>query len=105
MGWPPIRAYRMNSLVNQAKAQRSEDEKETEENDQSKDALKKKIFNADKTDSGVKDKGHLGFVKVNMDGITIGRKVDLNSHASYDTLAKTIEDMFFKRGKSSKSTG
>lgn len=34
------------------------------------------------------------FVKVNMDGIPIGRKVDLSAHSSYETLAQTLEDMF-----------
>ncbi|KAI7997955.1 Auxin-responsive protein IAA11 [Camellia lanceoleosa] len=34
------------------------------------------------------------FVKLNMDGIPIGRKVDLNAHNYYETLAKTLEDMF-----------
>ncbi|KAE8668790.1 Auxin-responsive protein IAA13 [Hibiscus syriacus] len=30
---------------------------------------------------------------VNMDGIPIGRKVDLNAHESYQKLAKTLEDI------------
>ena len=34
------------------------------------------------------------FVKVNMDGVAIGRKVDLNAHPSYESLARTLEDMF-----------
>lgn len=29
-----------------------------------------------------------------MDGIPIGRKVDLSAHSSYETLAQTLEDMF-----------
>ena len=44
-----------------------------------------------------KEKRHLRsslFVKVNMDGIPIGRKVDLSAHSSYETLAQTLEDMF-----------
>ncbi|XP_057981201.1 auxin-responsive protein IAA13-like [Malania oleifera] len=40
------------------------------------------------------EKGHLGFVKVNMDGLPIGRKVHLNAHACYETLAQALEDMF-----------
>ncbi|OWM63290.1 hypothetical protein CDL15_Pgr022035 [Punica granatum] len=38
---------------------------------------------------------NLRFVKVCVDGIPIGRKVDLNAHSSYETLAQAIEDMFF----------
>lgn len=34
------------------------------------------------------------YVKVNMDGVPIGRKVDLNAHDSYETLALALEDMF-----------
>ncbi|GKU85665.1 hypothetical protein SLEP1_g299 [Rubroshorea leprosula] len=92
VGWPPIRAYRMNSL----KAPRAEEEKAVDEKDKSKEALKKKICNVNKTSGAVNEKGHLGFVKVNMDGVTIGRKVDLNAHACYETLAQALEDMFFR---------
>ncbi|KAL6191985.1 hypothetical protein ACLB2K_038373 [Fragaria x ananassa] len=92
VGWPPISASRMNSLVNQAKAARSEDDKT--DGDKSKDTFKKKI-NTGNNKSTVKEKGHLGFVKVNMDGIPIGRKVDLNAHTCYETLAQTLEEMFF----------
>ncbi|MCO5568300.1 hypothetical protein L7F22_021999 [Adiantum nelumboides] len=34
------------------------------------------------------------FVKVNMDGVTVGRKVDLNAHNSYDGLLSALEEMF-----------
>lgn len=34
------------------------------------------------------------FVKVNVDGISIGRKVDLNAHRCYQTLAHTLDQMF-----------
>lgn len=36
------------------------------------------------------------FVKVNMDGVPIGRKVDLSAHRAYETLALALEDMFQK---------
>jgi auxin-responsive protein IAA len=45
----------------------------------------------------IKEKRHLRnspFVKVKMDGIPIGRKIDLSAHSSYETLAQTLEDMF-----------
>ena len=100
MGWPPIRASRMYSLVNQAKTPRSEDEKEVEGNkEKSQDiALKKKTNNGGNTNVVVKEQGNLGFVKVNVDGMAIGRKVDLNAHSCYETLAQTLEDMFFRPG-------
>ncbi|MCO5563179.1 hypothetical protein L7F22_016816 [Adiantum nelumboides] len=34
------------------------------------------------------------FVKVNMDGITVGRKVDLNAYTSYKGLLLALEEMF-----------
>ncbi|CAH8309424.1 unnamed protein product [Eruca vesicaria subsp. sativa] len=36
-----------------------------------------------------------GFVKVNKDGVGIGRKVDMRAHSSYENLAQTLEEMFF----------
>ena len=91
VGWPPIRASRMHCLVNQAKAQRPEEDKENP-----KEALKNKTTN--NGPSVKKEQGNLGFVKVNVDGIAIGRKVDLNAHSCYQTLAQTLEDMFFRPG-------
>ncbi|KAI8560755.1 hypothetical protein RHMOL_Rhmol04G0280800 [Rhododendron molle] len=98
VGWPPIKAYRMNSLVNQAKSPNPEEDKGVGGDDVMKDVAKKKVsYGSKNTNSGGKEiKGHIGFVKVNMDGLAIGRKVDLNSHASYDTLAQALEEMFFK---------
>lgn len=90
----------MYSLVNQAKTPRSEDEKEVEGNkEKSQDiALKKKTNNGGNSNVVVKEQGNLGFVKVNVDGMAIGRKVDLNAHSCYETLAQTLEDMFFRPG-------
>nr|AFZ78620.1 hypothetical protein [Populus tomentosa] len=105
VGWPPIRAYRMNSLVNQAKAARAEEDKGIGEKDISKDNLKKKICNGNKTSAPSNEKGHLGFVKVNMDGIPIGRKVDLNAHACYETLAQALEEMFLRSATTINSIG
>ncbi|KAI5067386.1 hypothetical protein GOP47_0017914 [Adiantum capillus-veneris] len=34
------------------------------------------------------------YVKVNMDGMTVGRKVDLNAHSSYEGLLSALEEMF-----------
>ncbi|KAF7146568.1 hypothetical protein RHSIM_Rhsim04G0171300 [Rhododendron simsii] len=98
VGWPPIKAYRMNSLVNQAKSPNPEEDKGVGGDDLMKDVVKKKVSHGSKnSNSGGKEiKGHIGFVKVNMDGLAIGRKVDLNSHSSYDTLAQALEEMFFK---------
>jgi len=34
------------------------------------------------------------FVKINMDGVPIGRKVDLRAHAGYDTLSAAVDHLF-----------
>lgn len=65
----------MNSMVNQAKTLAMEDP----------------IKN--RTDATTKMRM---FVKVTMDGIPIGRKIDLNAHRCYESLSNTLEDMFLK---------
>ncbi|XP_057975966.1 auxin-responsive protein IAA13-like [Malania oleifera] len=94
VGWPSIRAYRMNNLANQAKTLTSKED-ETCEDDKLKDTSKKKVYNgSNKNNTVVMEKGHHRFVKVSMDGLPIGREVDLNAYACYETLAKAPEDMF-----------
>ena len=34
------------------------------------------------------------FVKVNMDGVPIGRKIDIKAYDSYDKLSQSLEEMF-----------
>jgi hypothetical protein len=34
------------------------------------------------------------FVKVNMEGVPIGRKIDLNTHNDYTSLSSALENMF-----------
>lgn len=98
VGWPPIRAYRMNSMANQTKSVPS-----GEENNSEFDGIKGKdmIYGGDETGKAnckerVAPKSCL-FVKVNMDGVAIGRKVDLNAHPSYESLARMLEEMFTNR--------
>ncbi|XP_052188449.1 auxin-responsive protein IAA13-like [Diospyros lotus] len=98
VGWPPIRAYRMHSLVSQAKVPNVEEEKTFGgDEEKSKDNFQKKVnHGSNKNEVHCQEiKGHIGFVKVNMDGLQIGRKVDLNAHACYETLAQALEEMFF----------
>ncbi|KAK6161125.1 hypothetical protein DH2020_004506 [Rehmannia glutinosa] len=96
VGWPPIRSYRMNTLFSQTKTSNVEEDKGVGGNENNEKSNKKINHGNDKNDAALKERGHLGFVKVNMDGLPIGRKVDLNAHKSYETLAKTLEEMFFK---------
>lgn len=34
------------------------------------------------------------FVKINMDGVPIGRKVDLKAHDSYEKLSSSVDELF-----------
>jgi len=87
VGWPPIRTFRMNSLFNQSKDNGSEAG--------AKKAADESDIQKDKEES--EKKGQVvGWVKVNMDGDIIERKVDLNAHRSYKTLASALELMFMK---------
>ncbi|GMP53767.1 hypothetical protein CsSME_00019141 [Camellia sinensis var. sinensis] len=84
-------------MVNQTKLPATEEFQSTLEKTKSKNGV------VDMTNSGilenknnVKEKRELKtslFVKLNMDGIPIERKVDLNAHNYYETLAQTLEDV------------
>lgn len=91
IGWPPIRAYRRNSLVNQSRVS-AEDGTDISK----KDGMKMGSCNSNIKNNQGKGNGKSMFVKVNMDGVPIGRKVDLNAHLSYETLAQALEDMFHR---------
>lgn len=85
----------MNSLVNnnQAKAPRAEEEHKGINEEEEED---KAIKDGSKLKKVKENLGHIGFIKVNMDGIRIGRKVDLNAHSSYHSLASALETMFLR---------
>ncbi|XP_077250916.1 auxin-responsive protein IAA12-like [Tasmannia lanceolata] len=91
VGWPPIRSYRMNSLT-RVSAEDKTDNKNNENN------FMKTNNNTNNSKGNIQEKGHGKslFVKVKMDGIPIGRKVDLNAHLCYETLAQALEDMFHR---------
>ncbi|XP_010475052.1 PREDICTED: auxin-responsive protein IAA10-like [Camelina sativa] len=95
VGWPPLRTYRINSLVNQAKSLATEGALTS---DIPKDTTKIGVVAAKKDDdSFIKSTRTASMlVKVTMDGVIIGRKVDLNALESYEALARTLEHMFFQ---------
>ncbi|XP_031483540.1 auxin-responsive protein IAA13-like [Nymphaea colorata] len=93
VGWPPIRAYRMNSLVNQSRVPTADDANSN---------MSRNNFGGMGKTKGRQEKvvpghGKSMFVKVNMDGVPIGRKVDLNTHSCYESLANALEEMFKRR--------
>ena len=85
MGWPPVGSHRMNKVNNQAPMKAAKEEEEgKKKNDETKHVVSMKV-----------NVECLGYVKVNMDGVGIGRKVDMRAHSSYENLAQTLEEMFF----------
>lgn len=89
----------MNTLVNQAKSRTTEDLSSMNEENNSKNVVANKSKNVSKKNLNVDVekrplKASSPFVKVNMDGIPIGRKVNLSAHNCYETLAQTLDDMF-----------
>ncbi|KAK9276136.1 hypothetical protein L1049_005667 [Liquidambar formosana] len=49
---------------------------------------------------GVQSKERWTYVKVNMDGVVVGRKVCILDHAGYSSLALQLEDMFGRQAVS-----
>uniref|UniRef100_A0A0A9BRC2 Auxin-responsive protein n=1 Tax=Arundo donax TaxID=35708 RepID=A0A0A9BRC2_ARUDO len=78
VGWPPVRAFRRNLASSSSKS--------------SNEASRHGHHAA----AGAKvEAGKTGmFVKINMDGVPIGRKLDLRSHDSYDTLSAAVDHLF-----------
>ncbi|KAG6497964.1 auxin-responsive protein IAA2-like [Zingiber officinale] len=75
VGWPPIRSSRKN-LAGAAKLP-------IEFQNGNSEVLKK-----------CENERKCLFVKINMDGIPIGRKVDLLAYDSYDKLSMAVDDLF-----------
>ncbi|KAL2516285.1 Auxin-responsive protein IAA26 [Forsythia ovata] len=80
VGWPPIRSFRKN-LANGNSFKLSSGSQNVVPN---KDFGKKHIENCPKSK----------FVKINMDGVPIGRKVDLKAYKSYEKLSSAVDELF-----------
>ncbi|KAE8077260.1 hypothetical protein FH972_015835 [Carpinus fangiana] len=48
----------------------------------------------DEESEGVQSKERWAYVKVNMDGVVVGRKICILDHGGYSSLALQLEDMF-----------
>ncbi|WVZ96835.1 hypothetical protein U9M48_042418 [Paspalum notatum var. saurae] len=79
VGWPPVRAFRRN-LASSSSSKPS------------RAPPSSRHGGADPAPAGAGKKGL--FVKINMDGVPIGRKVDLSAHAGYDTLSAAVDHLF-----------
>ena len=81
VGWPPIRSFRRNLASTSSAKPVSEPQ----------NPIPTKLVNekpaAERSRKGL-------FVKINMDGVPIGRKVDLNAYDSYEKLSSAVDELF-----------
>lgn len=80
MGWPPIRSFRKNLASTSASKPAPE----------SQNVNPSKVPNVKPVETSRKGM----FVKINMDGVPIGRKVDLSAYASYEKLSSAVDELF-----------
>jgi hypothetical protein len=85
VGWPPIRSFRKN-LATSSSSKPSQPESQTQQHNNNNVAAGKKPIDYNYS------KGL--FVKINMDGVPIGRKVDLNAYHSYENLSSAVDELF-----------
>ncbi|CAN0878125.1 Auxin-responsive protein IAA26 [Linum grandiflorum] len=81
VGWPPIRSFRKN-LAGSSSSKPSHDDSSQPNK---KPAGEKKPVEVCKRGM---------FVKINMDGVPIGRKVDLAAYDSYSRLSTAVDELF-----------
>ncbi|BFG24388.1 hypothetical protein CerSpe_106620 [Prunus speciosa] len=80
VGWPPIRSFRKNLASNSSSKPTSE----------SQNVVPNKVPNGKQVETSRKGL----FVKINMDGVPIGRKVDLSAYDSYENLSSAVDELF-----------
>ncbi|KAF7136207.1 hypothetical protein RHSIM_Rhsim08G0228000 [Rhododendron simsii] len=80
VGWPPIRSFRKNL----ASSSSSKPIPESQNVAPNKELSEKPAESC--------KKGF--FVKINMDGVPIGRKVDLKAYDSYENLSSSVDELF-----------
>jgi len=85
VGWPPIRSFRKN-LATSSSSKPSPPESQTQQHMHNNVAAGKKPID--------NNYGKGLFVKINMDGVPIGRKVDLNAYHSYQNLSSAVDELF-----------
>ncbi|KAH7686366.1 AUX/IAA protein [Dioscorea alata] len=76
VGWPPIRTFRKNIASSSSKPSLA-----------SPNVVPKTEETLENCKKGL-------FLKINMDGIPIGRKIDLKAYNSYEKLSLAVEELF-----------
>ena len=86
VGWPPIRSFRKNLASGSSSKHTHGSHQQHHLHVEDKVDVKKHVDNS----SGTKGL----FVKINMDGVPIGRKVDINAYGSYEKLSSVVDELF-----------
>ncbi|KAJ1263721.1 hypothetical protein BS78_09G207800 [Paspalum vaginatum] len=76
VGWPPVRSFRRN-LTNASSSKQSPEQHNDEAGDKAKLTGKRSPL-----------------IKINMDGIPIGRKIDIAAYDNYQKLSSAVQDLF-----------
>lgn len=80
VGWPPIRSFRKNLATSSSSKSAYESE----------NVVPKKVSG----EKPIENERKGLFVKINMDGVPIGRKVDLKAYDSYEGLSSAVDELF-----------
>ncbi|KAE8724275.1 Auxin-responsive protein IAA26 [Hibiscus syriacus] len=85
VGWPPVRSFRKNHGTPSSSKPASDPPR----------GLPHKIA-SEKKPAGTEPNVKGLFVKINMDGVPIGRKIDLKAYDSYDKLSTAVDELFMR---------
>ncbi|CAN6456773.1 unnamed protein product [Victoria cruziana] len=77
VGWPPLRSFRKNFASSSGKPSGEIDSSRASVNESKVGSCKKGLF-----------------VKINMDGVPIGRKIDLGAYDGYQKLFFAVDELF-----------
>lgn len=93
VGWPPVRSFRRN-LANGSSSKQSLEQQQQNDDEASCDKAKQTCKRSP-------------LIKINMDGIPIGRKINLSAYDSYQKLSSAVQDLFcgFLQAQNDESRG
>lgn len=77
VGWPPLGTFRKNIAGNSSKTLNESQNVALKSEVKLENCKKKRLF-----------------VKINMDGMPIGRKINLKAYDSYTMLSSAVEELF-----------
>ncbi|KAI4381053.1 hypothetical protein MLD38_007170 [Melastoma candidum] len=96
VGWPPVRSFRKNITANSI----NNCLKRPSSSHDAVEANNKSLVDGEAIDGGnhnyqmIERPNGSMFVKINMEGVAIGRKVDLGAYDTYDKLSSAVDVLF-----------